>query len=680
MIKILNMNFFVAMRKSVLLFMSFAIVLFACRKKYAYDFVDGTPGDGASAPSIKVDTNVKFIDASKYAQARVFPGLVCADAQRLTNQKLVMDLNYHFVGDDLRISVPPQPLFSTGFYAAPGELVIIDVPDGIYSLSVQVGAWTDNLTTIQNPERDPIIFSRTQLAPGRNYIRNLYGGHVYINAATPVTSPVTLTFSNVIKSPDFILGVTSNADWKAAIQSSCVPWLELRSKNIIFTVPREYCVSKQIDDPTALLTEWDNAINVDYYLWEKLSETPADPVDKSPLLPWRVVMDIKPVVGYGHNGYPVVTYNDYGWFNEISNINRIRGGGCWGIFHELGHNNQQTKYWSWSTIGETTCNLFVFKVAKRQSATNPTAFPPTLEQPSLITAFPSGLAFAADTARAKNFDGTDTRINNPFSRITPFIQLFDKVPAGSTYDGWKLMGELYSNARKAQRISLTDQDKRDFLYETVCRYTGLDWRTFFVKWGIQISNISLNKMSVYPLMLQDIWNYNPLNGTGGNNIVTDTRPNWTFNASSWSTTEGTNGYVSKAFDGYTTTYWHSNYGTGSGATAPPHTISVDMGRSMSVKGFTFALRQSGTTVATAVKYMKVQYSTDGVNYTDLTSFTPASTKSGYGITMNIAQGLQNFLIAGGPLTFRYFKLIIPTTADNSPTGNNSALSEINIIQ
>ena len=64
-----------------LLLMLFA---YACSKNNAYEIKDGTPNDGQPVPVITVDTNVKNVDVSKYAQARVFPGLVCATEPRGT--------------------------------------------------------------------------------------------------------------------------------------------------------------------------------------------------------------------------------------------------------------------------------------------------------------------------------------------------------------------------------------------------------------------------------------------------------------------------------------------------------------------------------------------------------------------------------------------------------------------
>lgn len=323
----------------------------------------------------------------------------------------------------------------------------------------------------------------------------------------------------------------------------------------------------------------------------------------------------------------------------------------------------------------------MFKVARRQQATYPSAWPP--KHPALTPRFSTALAFAAENNSAKTFDGTDERISDPFSRLTPFVQIFDKVPANWGYpgqpDGWGLMTELYKRARRAVRISLTDQDKRDFVYEALCDYTRNDWQLFFKAWGIAISNISVAKMSaLYPLMTQEIWKYNPLTRTGGDTYIDlYNRALWTITSNSFATNEGTNGNATNLLDGSLTTYWHSNYGTGTGPTTPLYTITADLTRILPVKGFSIALRNSGTTVATAVKNMKVEVSSDNITWTPVNTFTP-QTLPNY-ITLAKVQGLQNFLMPAN-LSFRYFRLSVPTVADNDNNATSSALSEINVIK
>lgn len=662
----------IAQFKKINIVLLIVACLFACKKKNVFDYKDGTPGDGADGPSVTVDTAMKDVDVSKYAQARVFPGLVCSDEPRLQNYHLTMNLNYNYVGEDLRISVPPQPQFSTGLYAAPGELITIDVPAGEYSLSAQIGAWTDNLSSLQSPPRDPVIFTRTQLAPGRNYLRNLYGGHIYIFAGRPIETPVDLVVSGAVKSPDFVLGQTTNEEWMTAVQNSCVPWLELRSNNIIFVVPKEYVQLRPIADPTAAMTEWDNIIKLDYYAWEGLEEHPANPLDKAPLLPWRVVLDIKPVVGYGHNGYPVVAQNDYSWFDGIGNVALINGGGNWGYYHELGHNNQQTTYWSWSSLGETSNNLFAFKVAHRLMDQVPEAWPP--KHPALATSIPNALAFALDDNASKDFDGADSRINDPFARLTPFVQIFDKIPADWGYagqpDGWGFMGELYKRARSAQRISLTDQDKHDFVYEAICDYTHYDWQFFFKAWGIRISNISLDKMSAkYPIMTQEIWKYNPLTRTGGDTYYDPyARSGWTITASSEEAGgEGAfpNGRAVAVLDGDPSTYWHSNWSVT--APMPPHVLTINMGQALDIKGFKFTQRMNGSR---NIKNLKVETSMDGSSWTAIT---------GSPLLLQKINGEQSFLLPS-VIKCKYFRLTVQSTSDVWDGTRYASLAEADVIK
>lgn len=659
----------VLFKKMNLLFLA-AITLVACQKKNDFNYTDGTPGDGAPTSNVTVDTANRGVDVSKYAQARVFPGLVCSEEPRLQNYAVSMDFDYNYVGENLRINVPPQPQFSTGLYAAPGELVTIDVPAGDYSLSAQIGAWTDNLSAIQSPPRDPIIYTRTQLAPGRNYLRNLYGGHIYIFAGRPLGTPVNLVFSNVVKSPDFVLGKTTNEEWKTAVQNSCVPWLELRSENMIFVVPREYILSRPIANATAAMQEWDNIIKYDFYEWEGLVENPAEPVDKAPLLPWRVVLDIKPVVGYGHSGFPIVAQNDYSWYDGIGNVAMIDGGGNWGYYHEVGHNNQQPSYWSWSSLGETSNNLFAFKVAHRLQAQVPQAWPP--KHPALATAIPAALRFAADPATNKNFDGTDARINDPFARLTPFLQIFDKVPAGMNYDSWGFMAELYKRSRRAQRISLTDQNKRDFVYEALCEYTGHDWINFFNAWGIAVSNIAKNKMAQYPKMLQRIWEYNPLTRTGGDGLIPTAwipynNTGWTIHSFSSEEAGGegpVNGYARAIIDGNVNSFWHSRW-SAAGFSAP-HWIVFDMGSVQPVDGFVFTQRQSLTR---NIKNIRVEVSSDASTWTLVKGSPFALTRTAPAQEIRLTEVLNA----------RYIRITVPTTADVYDGTQFAALAEFTAL-
>ncbi|MFT4094431.1 MAG: M60 family metallopeptidase [Niabella sp.] len=652
-----------------LLFLLITIV--SCAKKN-FD-VDTAPEDsGYPADSAKtlIDTTV-LLDASKYLEASIFPGLVCDAEERIASVTISMDLNYKSVGTNLRIAAPPEPLFSTGYYAAPGELITIDVPEGQYQLSVQIGGWTDDLSSEENPSRDPVIYLKSQLAPGRNYLRNLYGGTVYINSAVSQTSPVSLTLGNVVKSPDFILGESANAEWYTRVSNSCVPFLELRSKYVSFLVSREMCLLYPIADVEAALRQWDSVVVYDYSEWEGLSYDATDAVDQAPVVPYRIVFDIQPSVGYGHSGNPVVVTNDYSWFSGISNFSIINAGGNWGILHEIGHNHQQSNYWSWSTLGETTNNLFSFKVANRLSNTTPDIWPP--QHDALESAFANAISFAGTGG---DFDGSDSKIDNAFSRLTPFVQIFDYIKPNmdginnSSNDGWGFMTELYKQSRRAVRPNVSDLTKHDFVYKLLCNYTQYDWEPFFTAWGISISDAATTAMSdLYTPISYKAWTYNPLTRTGGDEATAFYDPSsWSIADYSSQETVGegsTNGYAARIIDNDISTYWHSQwYGT---TATPPHYITINLGRKLSFSGFKFANRQSKTRT---IKNLYIDISNDNSTWTTLSD-------SPFSIPNDITY--RSYSLSSS-VSAKYVRLRIPATSDVWDGTNYAAIAEFAIVQ
>lgn len=652
-------------------------------KKSTTSVVDGfdKAKDSVHTPIVEGDDKV---NTSKYPQARIFPGLVCNDEPRIT-ATVNINLKYFNVGRLLRISVPPVPQFSTGLYAAPGELVEVTVPQNMYSLTLQIGAWTDDLTALgaSGPiNRDPSIVSKIQLAPGKNLVRNLYGGHIYIIPNVSIESPVAISFANVVKSPDYIQGETNTAEWQNAIKKSCVPWLELRSKYAIFTVPREYCITSPIQDPDALLKEWNTVMREDFYGWQGLKEVSDDPIDQSPVLPTRIVMDNNPVVGYGHSGFPIVAFMDMNWFKFSADITKIKQSKTWGTHHEIGHNNQQG-WWSWSTLGETTNNLFIYKTAKRNSLTNPSAWPAlhdinaAADQfENLGTTMTSAIAFAAESATGKNFDGTDTRINNPFARLTPFLQLFEKIPANyngnGQPDGWGFFPYLYSQSRRAIRSPAGDLGKHDYFYEMLCEYVKADFQLFFAAWGIQISDIAKNKIAAkYQLFPLDIWNYHPVTKTGGNNNVFFLPTAWSIVSFS---SEHSEGPVARLIDNNLTTYWHTNY---SPIVPPPHFAVIDLKRTLTFTKVAMAHRPNGTGTSRPVKNVYVDFSNDNATWTPA-PLANTSANGSYIITQNI-QGLQTFSLTT-PVSARYVRVRVPATTDMFAPDNLACMAEFRVVQ
>lgn len=433
-----------------------------------------------------------------------------------------------------------------------------------------------------------------------------------------------------------------------------------------------------------MLKEWDTGMDEDVYKWIGLSENASDPIDRSPKLPIRFVLDVDPVIGYAHSGFPIVAMQDMYWFTSFSNLNRLKTADVWGVYHEIGHNFQQ-HWWSWSSLGETTNNLFIYKLAKRMADRGFAAWPPKENFTAAQAA--TAISFANDAATSKNFDGTDNRINDPFYRLTPFLQIFEKVPANwdgnGMPDGWGFFPYLYSQARRALRQPGSDLTKHDFFFEALCDYTKKNWILFFNKWGIQISDVMVSKITSkgYPIMNNDFWNYNPISRTGGTgtvNVDPYSKANWSIQSFSSQQASGEGAYPTGSavaiIDNNNSTYWHSSW---SPQAAFPHWIIVDFrnllrsDNTLPVKGFTFVQRNVGTR---QIKNIRIEYSNNLTTWTAVpgspfqlnTGVNPAATT-----TINLATAINT----------RYVRLWVNSSADVTATdGPWACLAEFDVVK
>lgn len=465
-------------------------LVMGCTKNYGVMYPDGTTDNNHPKDTfdLAIDTSRFKIDKSQFNAARVFPGMVGIEEPRLKDYKVTLDLDYVQVKTgDLRIAVAPQGWFSTGLYAPPGELIVINVPADAYGLAVQVGAHSDNLSAISPLNRAPIIYTRVQLFPGLNYVRNLYGGTVFVIPDRPLGRKIDLLVTGAVKSPDFILGETTDAEWKEMIAKTKVPWFELRSKRMIFTLPVEKLAKYPIASPTALMTAWDQEILHSYWEWYGLSETTTDVRNRNPTLPWRIVHDIQPSKGAQHSGYPVVATANENYFNQAVTLGLVVGSN-WGTYHEIGHNMQMGSTWSWQELGEVSNNLFSFKITNRHG----------YKHSNMFRATPPALAFTTPVNAAKKF--ADATVD---ARMILFVQIFERY-------GYDFMTYLCTEARTARFGAGNEQDKVDFFYERLSEFTKTDMEPFMKQWGLYVSSVSKNKIALqFPILTEKVWLLDP---------------------------------------------------------------------------------------------------------------------------------------------------------------------------
>ncbi|MDB5143646.1 MAG: hypothetical protein JWQ66_2359 [Mucilaginibacter sp.] len=666
------------MKKIGVLFILISICsgIFISCKKYKYNFADGydTPASTGS-----VDTTDLGTDRSLYPQARIFPGLVTDSQPRIADTSIVFNFNYTYVpATTLGVSYVPLPIFSTGLFAPAGELVEIDVPSGLFGLTVQAGSQSDNLTGQIPYRRDPIVSTVKALFPGKNTIRNLYGGYIWIKPSNAVGTPVTIHFKRAVSTNDFILGTTTNiAEWQHRVLASGVPWLELRSQHAAFSVSRDYIV-RGIQDGTLdvidkTMAEWDKVLVEDYYKLSGLTPGNQNLQFRAPELPERFVLDIQTKGGvYIHNGQPIVAESADYWFDEWTNLNTLISGNSSGTYKQISLNYQSSaaSFW-WAGAQPSVLYFNVVKTALRNNQPVPT-LSGLGTAASLPTIVPVALTYA-NSGAGKYIDKdsvSSVAANSATFKLVPFLQLFSRIRNPATNeDGFGLIPYL---AQKAQTISfagLSDMSKINFFFTALCDYGQMDYSRFFDAWGIPISTITRSAVAKkYKPIADKIWLYNPLTKQYGADLyplrmtrIYNDRVNWLYNASDFANNEGALNITSAMGDGDPNTYWHACYSGCSPLASPvppPHIINIDMAEAIKISGF-YVTQRYGNRRTTDVT---VEYSTDNSNWTSLGNF-PLKDKN----------GAQEFVLPH-TVNLRYMRV---TIAHNSYDGQlYSALAEI----
>jgi len=651
------------------------LALSAC-SEYGYDFQDGyQKGDSESNP-ILTDTTMNVADKSLYYRARIFPGLVGDNVKRIVDTTIVFDMDYVAVTSiDLKVNIVPPPVYSTGLYAPAGENIRITVPPGIIGLTVQIGVHMDNLVGKDPLRRDAIIYTQKELFPGVNYVKNLYGGTVWIFTNNSRTIPVSLRFAGAVRSPDFILGTSNVQDWLKEVESTDVPWIEARSKRVVFSIPRSMIVNNRTESSgiEEALKEWNEIYEKDFYDWMGLSEIASEPKNRYPDLPERAVLDIQPAFGYAHNGNPWVAQLDRHWFSMFVDRNYIFSGNIlsdlsWGAFHELGHNYQQSGAWSWNGLGETTNNLFIWKAAKRFGGLQITSGSAVPES------FALGLEYA-NRSGSKNIitDPETSTDNHAFVKILLFLQIYNKAVGKNGEAGWDFMPYIYKRARNTAFSFSLDEAKRDFFYRNLCEFTGMDWQRFFKAWGIQISSLARRDMAGrYTPLDRSIWTYNPLTDTGGDGEIDPKvdidNTEWTIVAKSTEepTGEGANnGQAIHIIDGNTATYWHSQWQAA--VATLPMSITFRLRNNEIVKGFYLVPRTPN--LGQHPRKIEIQISRDNINYRTLTN---GDLMTGYTFEMVSNTNRKEFRLSNAE-EIRYIRIFF--RENNLSNGTEHAVAE-----
>lgn len=275
------------------------------------------------------------------------------------------------VKKEVAISLQKPGWKGTGLYAPPGESVTVTVPQSFLKLKPQVliGCYTDRLWHKEFYRRAPEVSRTFNLTEETTVVASGYGGLIYLvlsgqdsarigaryrfgrddylglNADKKnVSTACKVLISGAVEAPYFVSGKTSPQAWNQLIKNSGVPVAEIEGKHMICSGPIEHFLPVQ--NPQDVCDFWDAMVEL---CGEFIG------ISREYAVPMRMVSDCQISAGQAHSGYPVMGHENW---KENLDIRTLKKEGAWGIFHEVGHNHQWSKGWTFQDQGEVTCNLF----------------------------------------------------------------------------------------------------------------------------------------------------------------------------------------------------------------------------------------------------------------------------------------------------------------------------------
>jgi len=376
---------------------------------------------------------------------------------------------------------------SMGLYAAAGKAVRIDIPERAakQGLSIRIGPQTDTLWGADRWTRFPEISIERPLNDATNEIANPFGGTIYLVVPEHCKlGTIGLQVGNTVPAPHFVLGQTSDGEWKQQERSKPAPWTELEGKYVILSVPSS--VVRDLDNPTALMKHWDQIMLAIYHLYHA-------PIRNRPE---RYCVDRQISAGYMHSGYPIMTFEDVAkTFIDTKQLEVVGGkiGSVWGFYHEMGHNFQQDA-WTWDGCGEVTNNLFSLYGAEVENKVTPATY--GLAHPAMDpAAIQKRLAkYLADGAKFSDWQ------NDPFLALSMYAQLREGF-------GWapftQVFGEYFT--LKPSEEPHTEIEKHDQWMVRFSEAVHRNLGPFFQAWGVPTSDQARASIAPLPTWMPSDW-------------------------------------------------------------------------------------------------------------------------------------------------------------------------------
>ena len=203
----------------------------------------------------------------KYEDADYWPGPVSSSAPRL-NPTITINATYN---TDPKYVVNGQNAIyrMTGYYAAPGELITLNVDSSAINsnLIVEIGTSTFPLGS-GTRNRFQNVVRNFKITTQEFKIASPFGGPIYFKVPENTNlGNINITLDNVVKMPHFSIKTGNKSDlatYRSDLANNYVKWVDWETDNFKTTIT--YGMAKNVDDdkgdPTPLLEKWNQTFQV----------------------------------------------------------------------------------------------------------------------------------------------------------------------------------------------------------------------------------------------------------------------------------------------------------------------------------------------------------------------------------------------------------------------------------
>ena len=387
-------------------------------------------------------------ETEAHPAAATFPGVVPDGAARVTRTV------------EVNTTIPKW--HSTGLYAAPGELVTVEVPGSAIGkkLKVRIGSTTCRNWRHSRWYRAPEVHREFSIKGARTLAANAFGGLIYIVVPNACKlGGIAVTIGGAVEAPYFQLGKTDLDEWRDKIRHLPAPRAEIASRKAILTVPSKDI--RGLDDPASLMELWDRILDAsaDLAAWPSHDRK----------FPQRYCADVQLCAGYMHAGHPIMLPTSAA--PKLVGREHLLKEGNWGLYHETGHNHQH-RDWTFSGTGEVTVNLFTLYILEEVCGIKPNEGRMTKDriQQQVTQHFAKGCPFTEWKRK-------------------PFLALYMYYQMQQAF-GWDAFKQVFAEYRDlpAGERPKSDDEKRDQWLVRFSRRAGRNLGPFFEAWGVSTSD------------------------------------------------------------------------------------------------------------------------------------------------------------------------------------------------